>query len=203
MSSESETIDLKKRRSLTYATTAVGAVGAAFLVGGPFVKSWMPNERAKNAGAPVEVDISKIEQGELLRVEWQGKPVWVLKRTETQMNVLKENVKNLVDPDSKTSTQQPEYAKNDYRSREMHSNILVLVGICTHLGCSPTFRPEIGPADLGKDWQGGFYCACHGSHFDLAGRVFKNYPAPKNLEVPEYYYKNDDLIVVGLSEGEA
>lgn len=200
----SEKIDLKKRRTLTYATTAVGAVGAAFLVGGPFVKSWMPNERAKNAGAPVEIDISKLDAGELLRVEWQGKPVWVLKRTDAMMKTVEEMpAANLVDADSHTASQQPDYATNLFRSREVHSDILVLVGICTHLGCSPTYRPEIAPQDLGKEWKGGFYCPCHGSRFDLAGRVFKNLPAPTNLVVPEYYYKTDNLIVVGLSGGEA
>lgn len=193
----SENINQKRRRVLTYATAGVGAVGAGFLLV-PFVKSWMPSQRAKSAGAPVEVDLSKLASGELLRVEWQGKPVWVLKRSEAMLERLKSSPKDaLVDPDSKTA-QQPEYARNELRS--IKDEYLVLVGICTHLGCSPTFRPEVAPADLGENWRGGFFCACHGSRFDLAGRVFKNLPAPINLEVPEHFYMDDNTILIGLSE---
>ncbi len=193
----SENINQKRRRVLTYATAGIGAIGAGFLAV-PFVKSWMPSQRAKSAGAPVEVDLSKLASGELLRVEWQGKPVWVLKRSEAMLERLKSAPKDaLVDPDSKTA-QQPEYARNELRS--IKDEYLVLVGICTHLGCSPTFRPEVAPADLGENWRGGFFCACHGSRFDLAGRVFKNLPAPINLEVPEHYYVDDNTILIGLSE---
>ncbi len=197
----SNEVDLKRRRVLTYATSAVGAIGAAAL-GVPFIKSWMPNERAKNAGAPVEIDISKLQPGELLRVEWQGKPVWILRRSDAMIERLKNEIpkSSLVDPDS-TDAQQPDYAQNELRS--IKEEFLVLVGICTHLGCSPTFRPEVAPADLGSDWKGGFFCACHGSRFDLAGRVFKNVPAPLNLVVPEHYYINDHLILVGKNEGDA
>ncbi len=197
----SNEVDLKRRRVLTYATSAVGALGVAAL-GVPFIKSWMPNERAKNAGAPVEVDISKLAPGELLRVEWQGKPVWVLRRSDQMIERLKSEIPKsaLVDPDS-NDPQQPDYATNELRS--IKEEYLVLVGICTHLGCSPTFRPEVAPADLGEDWKGGFFCACHGSRFDLAGRVFKNLPAPSNLVVPEHYYINDNLILIGESGGNA
>ena len=152
----SENVNHKRRRVLSYATVAVAAFGAGFL-GVPFVKSWMPSQRAKSAGAPVEVDLSKLSPGELLRVEWQGKPVWVLNRTEAMLERLVTSPPDaLVDPTSK-SDQQPPYAQNEYRS--IKPEYLILVGICTHLGCSPTFRPEVAPADLGPAWRGGFFCA--------------------------------------------
>ncbi len=192
----SENVNHKRRRVLSYATVAVAAFGAGFL-GVPFVKSWMPSQRAKSAGAPVEVDLSKLSPGELLRVEWQGKPVWVLNRTEAMLERLQTSPPDaLVDPTSK-SDQQPPYAQNEFRS--IKPEYLILVGICTHLGCSPTFRPEVAPADLGPAWRGGFFCACHGSRFDLAGRVFKNLPAPINLLVPDHYYKTENSVIVGLS----
>ncbi|PIE40675.1 MAG: ubiquinol-cytochrome c reductase iron-sulfur subunit [Gammaproteobacteria bacterium] len=191
-----------RRRFLIAATSAVGAVGAVG-VAVPFVKSWTPSAKAKNAGAPVVADISKLEPGQRLTVEWRGKPVWILKRTPEAMESLKAVLPQLSDPDSNQS-EQPEYAKNQGRSREDHSEIIVLVGICTHLGCSPLYRPEVGAAaaDLGNNWKGGFFCPCHGSKFDFSGRVFSGVPAPLNLVVPPYYYMSDTVIKIGES-GEA
>ncbi len=193
--SEDGQVNLKRRRVLTLATTAVGGIGAAF-VAVPFLKSWLPSERAKSAGAPVEVDISKLKVGDLLRIEWQGKPVWILHRTPEMLETLKGiDPTKLVDADSTKYQQQPSYATNELRS--IKPELLVLVGICTHLGCSPTFRPELSPADLGASWQGGFFCPCHGSRFDLAGRVFTGVPAPTNLVVPKYKYIDDNRLLIG------
>lgn len=194
-----DAVDLDKRRFLTTATTAVGAVGAAF-VAVPFLASWMPSERAKNAGAPVQVDISKIQDGQMLTVEWRSKPVWIVKRTAKSIEDIAKQNDLVRDPNSENPDQQPEYAANETRSRK--PEILVLVGICTHLGCSPTYRPDIAPADLGADWLGGFFCPCHSSKFDMAGRVYKSVPAPTNLEVPPHYYVSDTLIHIG-DDGEA
>jgi len=198
--SDSNTVDKKRRRMLIAATSVVGAAGTAAFAA-PLLISWMPSARAKAAGAPVEVNISKIEPGQLVRVIWRGKPVWLIKRTEQMLADLPSNNTLLVDPDSAVEAQQPAYAKNTARSRK--PEMLVLVGICTHLGCSPTYRPEIAPADLGASWKGGFYCPCHGSRFDLAGRVFKNVPAPTNLVVPPHFYKSDDLLLIGEDGGVA
>ena len=187
-----EGVDQNKRRFLTNAATVVGAVGAGF-VAVPFVASWLPSERAKTAGAPVEVDISKLEEGRMLTVEWQGKPVWIVKRTAKNLEDLPTLIGNLRDPDSEYP-QQPEYAKNADRS--IKPEILVL-------GCSPTFRPELAPADLGPDWKGGFFCPCHGSRFDLAGRVYQGVPAPLNLVVPPYMYKSDAMLLIGEDGGVA
>lgn len=190
---DNQTINKERRRFLTLAT--VGASGVAGLaVATPFIGSFFPSEKAKAAGAPVEVDISKIEPGQLITVEWQGKPVWVLNRTEAQQKDLASLDSQLADPKSEQD-QQPEYAQNELRS--IKPNIFVTIGICTHLGCSPTFRPDLAPADLGADWKGGFYCPCHGSKFDLAGRVYKGVPAPTNLVVPLYKYLSDTVILVG------
>ncbi len=194
-----EGVDLKKRRFLTNAATVVGAVGAGF-VAVPFVASWLPSERAKTAGAPVEVDISKLEEGRMMTVEWQGKPVWIVKRTPKNLKDLPTLDKELRDPGSE-QPQQPVYATNEDRS--IKPEVLVLVGICTHLGCSPTFRPELAPVDLGPDWKGGFFCPCHGSRFDLAGRVYQGVPAPLNLEVPPHMYKSDAMLVIGEDRGAA
>lgn len=193
-------VDTKRRRFLVNSTSVVAAVGAGF-VAVPFLSSWMPSERAKNAGAPVDVDINKLEEGRLMIVEWQSKPVWILKRTAKTLADLKKNDDRLRDPHSEVTTQQPAYAQNEDRS--IKPEVLVLVGICTHLGCSPTFRPDIAPADLGPDWLGGFFCPCHSSRFDLAGRVFQGVPAPTNLVVPPYKYLNDNVIRVGDDGGEA
>jgi len=188
-----DTVDTSKRRTLTLATSAVAAVGTGF-VAVPFVASWAPSERAKTAGAPVEVDISKLDEGRLLTVEWRGKPVWIVKRSAKSLEDLKTLDDSLRDATSEQE-QQPEYAKNAGRSRK--PEILVLVGICTHLGCSPTYRPDLAAADLGADWLGGFFCPCHGSKFDLAGRVYSGVPAPTNMEVPPHYYVSDNLILIG------
>ncbi|MBO7081658.1 MAG: ubiquinol-cytochrome c reductase iron-sulfur subunit [Neisseriaceae bacterium] len=184
-----------RRRFLTLATSAAGAV-AAVGVAVPFLASWKPSERAKAAGAPVEVDLSKVESGALLTVAWQGKPVWILHRTEQQLQDLSANDGNLSDPESSVTSQQPDYCQNATRS--IKPEWLVAVGICTHLGCSPTYRPDLAPADLGADWKGGFFCPCHGSKFDLAGRVFKGMPAPTNLVIPPYRFDSESMITVGL-----
>ena len=190
-----DAVDLGRRRFLTATATVVGGVGAAF-VAVPFLKSWSPSERAQAAGAPVEADISKLEEGALMTVEWRGKPVWVLKRTEKMLTELPTLNDQLLDPRSEMASQQPKYAQNANRS--INPQILVLVGICTHLGCSPTFRPDIAPADLGPAWKGGFFCPCHGSRFDLAGRVYKGVPAPSNLVVPSYRYLSDSRVLIGV-----
>ncbi len=197
--SDSKTVDLKRRRSLVLATSGVGVVGAAAFAA-PLLASWMPSARAKAAGAPVEVNISKIEPGQLVRVIWRGKPVWLIKRNEETLGNLASNVTLLADPDSNVA-QQPDYAKNEGRSRK--PEMLIAIGICTHLGCSPTYHPDLGDAAMGADWKGGFYCPCHGSRFDMSGRVFKNVPAPTNLEVPPHFYKSDDLVLIGEDGGAA
>jgi ubiquinol-cytochrome c reductase iron-sulfur subunit len=192
-----EQVDLKRRRMLTAATAGVGAVGAAAMVV-PFGMSLLPSEKAKAAGAPVEVDISMIEDGQQITVEWRGKPVWIVKRPESVLNDLPTLDDELADPQSEAN-QQPAYAKNEGRS--INPEISVLVGICTHLGCSPSYRPELAPADLGEGWKGGYFCACHGSRFDLAGRVYKSVPAPTNLVVPPHQYLTDTQILVGEDGG--
>ncbi len=185
----------KTKRNFLLAAGALGAVagGAAVI---PFVGSMLPSERAKAAGAPIEVDISKIEPGQIATFEWRGKPVWVVNRTPEMLAQLEKNSDKLADPASGSSTQ-PAYAKNPLRANEKNKNFLVVEGVCTHLGCSPTFRKDIGPADLGTDWPGGFYCPCHGSKFDLAARVFKGSPAPSNMVVPPYQYLSDTRLMIG------
>ncbi len=186
-------VDNRRRRLLTIATTGVGLAGAAGLAV-PFAGSMLPSEKAKAAGAPVEVDISKIETGQQITVEWRGKPVWIIKRSPEVLDLLPSMDDRLADPDS-DQDQQPEYARNPYRS--IKNDILVLVGICTHLGCSPKYQPEIGAVSFDDDWKGGFLCACHGSKFDLAGRVYSGVPAPTNLVVPPYQYLSDDVLLIG------
>lgn len=190
---ENQEINQSRRRFLTLATAGAGGV-AALGVATPFLASFFPSEKAKAAGAPVEVDVGKIEAGQLVTAEWQGKPIWVLNRTEQQQKDLASLNGAVADPKSEVE-QQPEYCKNEMRS--IKPNIFVAIGICTHLGCSPTFRPDVAPADLGADWKGGFFCPCHGSKFDLAGRVFKGVPAPTNLIIPPYKYLSDTTILVG------
>lgn len=191
----SNTVDNGKRRFLTTAASVVvGGAGAA-AVAIPFVTSMLPSAKAQAAGAPVEVDISKLEVGQQMTVEWRGKPVWIVRRSPETLKLLPSINNELLDPQSSMASQQPEYCQNETRS--IRDDISVLVGVCTHLGCSPTYRPELAPEDLGSDWKGGFYCPCHGSTFDLAGRVYKGVPAPKNLEVPPYYFQGDNRIVVG------
>lgn len=188
-----EGVDQGKRQFLTAALTVVGAVGTGYLAV-PFLSQMQPSVKTMAAGAPVEVDLSKMETGQLIRVAWRGKPVWVLNRTPEVLDTLKTLDGELRDPESKESLQ-PENCKNAARS--IKPEIFVAVGLCTHLGCSPTFRPEVSPPDLGDKWKGGFFCPCHGSWFDLAGRVYQGVPAPTNLEVPPYRYVNDTLLIVG------
>ncbi len=190
----SQSIDTGKRRFLTAAASVVGGAGAA-AVAVPFVSSMLPSAKAEAAGAPVEVDISKLESGQLLTVEWRGKPVWIFRRSPEALANLETLDDALRDPNSQVVSQQPEYCQNDTRS--IRDELMVLVGICTHLGCSPTYRPDLAPADLGADWKGGFFCPCHGSRFDLAGRVYQGVPAPINLQVPPYHFQGDNLVVVG------
>jgi ubiquinol-cytochrome c reductase iron-sulfur subunit len=181
------------RRSLLVATTAVGAVaglGAAV----PFVASLWPSERAKAAGAPIEVDLSLIAPGEVKTFEWRGKPVWVIRRTQEMLASLKAAEGRLSDPASKAS-EQPKYAENEYRSQK--PEIMVMEGVCTHLGCSPQLKPADAMGEMGGDWAGGFYCPCHGSKFDLAGRVYSGSPAPLNLKVPPYEFVSDATLVIG------
>ena len=195
----SDDVDLSRRHFLGVATGVTGAVGVAFAAV-PFLASWKPSARAQALGAPVEVDISKLEDGALLKVEWRGKPVWVLKRTEAMLSHIGETTGQLRDPDS-SEAQQPDYARNEYRS--IRPEILVVIGSCTHLGCSPIARFDVAPADLGPEWKGGFYCPCHGSKFDLAGRVWAGVPAPLNLPVPPHRYVNDTTILIGSDTGVA
>jgi ubiquinol-cytochrome c reductase iron-sulfur subunit len=195
-----EGLDLKRRRFLTASTAVVGTVGVGFALV-PFIASWMPSERAKALGAPEEADISQLEPGALLRVKWRGQVCWVVNRTDQQLADMQKLVDRLEDPNSDVASQQPEYCKNETRS--IKPKYGVLVGICTHLGCSPTFRPEVAPEDLGADWKGGFFCPCHGSKFDLAGRVYKGVPAPTNLVVPPHQYVSDDVILIGVDGGAA
>jgi ubiquinol-cytochrome c reductase iron-sulfur subunit len=190
-------VDLKKRRMLTAVTTAVGAVGAAY-VAVPFLSSMQPSAKAKAAGAPVEADFSKLEPGQLLRVKWRGKPVWLVNRTDEMVNTLATLDDQVGDPASEQSTQ-PEYCKN--LTRSVKPNLFVALGVCTHLGCSPSFRPELAPADLGANWKGGFFCPCHGSRFDLAGRVYKAVPAPLNLAIPPHKFLSDTTILIGEDGG--
>jgi ubiquinol-cytochrome c reductase iron-sulfur subunit len=187
-----EKID-QTRRTLVVATSVAGgaaAVGAAV----PFVLSMNPSERAKAAGAPVEAEIATLQPGELRVFEWRGKPVWVIRRTKEMIESLRAVVPNLTDPESKHS-EQPKYAKNEFRSAK--PEIMVMEGVCTHLGCSPQLRPAEAKAEMGADWVGGFYCPCHGSKFDLAGRVFRGAPAPTNLKVPPYTFVSDGQLLIG------
>jgi len=181
------------RRNLIVATTAVaGAAGAGVAI--PFAWSWWPSERAKAAGAPVEADISSLAPGEMQVVEWRGKPVWILRRTKEMLASIAKADDKVSDPKSDVP-EQPDYAKNENRS--IKPEFLVLVGICTHLGCSPQPKPADAKGEMGADWEGGFLCPCHGSKFDLAGRVYKGSPAPINLEVPPYTYLSDSRLLIG------
>ena len=186
-------VDHGRRRFLTATTAVVGAVGAAF-VAVPFMASWTPSAKAKAIGAPVEVDYSKLEPGQLMRVKWRGKPVWVLRRTEQALASLIEIEGQLRDPRSEVE-QQPAYV--DGRTRSVNPEVLVLVGLCTHLGCSPTMVVASEAHDLGDDWKGGFFCPCHGSKFDYAGRVYQSVPAPTNMEVPPHRFVGATGLVIG------
>jgi ubiquinol-cytochrome c reductase iron-sulfur subunit len=194
-----EGVDKSKRRFLTSALSVVGAVGTGYLAV-PFLSQMQPSAKAMAAGAPVEVDLSKMEPGQLIRVAWRGKPVWVLNRTPDVLTTLATLNDQLADPLSNESSQ-PDSSKNAFRS--IKPELFVAIGLCTHLGCSPTFRPEVAPPDLGENWKGGFFCPCHGSWFDLAGRVYRGVPAPTNLEIPPYRYVTDQLIIIGEESEEA
>jgi ubiquinol-cytochrome c reductase iron-sulfur subunit len=186
-----------RRRFLTAATCVVGAAGA---VGAavPFVASWNPSAKAKAAGAPVSANLSKLEPGQMIVVEWRGKPVYVVRRTEETLANLAELDDQLRDPSSVESSQ-PVYTQNP--TRAIKDEFLILLGLCTHLGCAPMYRPEVGAADLGgAEWLGGFFCPCHGSKYDLAGRVYKGVPAPTNLEVPPHMYDSDTVITIGVDQ---
>lgn len=191
-------IDQEKRNFLITATACTGAIGVA-TAAVPFVGSMLPSERAKAAGAPVEVDISKLKPGEMLIAEWRGQPVWVLNRTDEQTAELSKHNDELSDPMCEVA-QQPAYCKNT--GRGIKPNIGVVVGICTHLGCSPTAKLEKS-GDMGENWAGGFFCPCHGSKFDLAGRVFKGSPAPTNLVVPPHQYLTESTLLIGVDMVEA
>ena len=186
------------KRTWLIASSCAGAAGAVALAT-PFVSSFAPSEKAKAAGAAVEVDIASLKPGEKLTVEWRGKPVWIMRRTPEQMAALKKVEGELADPMSERNAfPTPEYAKNEARARTEHPEVLVVVGICTHLGCSPVDKFQTGAQpSLPDNWPGGFFCACHGSTFDLAGRVFKNKPAPDNLEVPPHMYLSDNKLLIG------
>jgi ubiquinol-cytochrome c reductase iron-sulfur subunit len=188
-----ESTGFSRRHFLTVATAVTGGVGV-IATAVPFVSSFRPSARAQALGAPVEVDVGKLEAGALLKVEWRGHAVYILRRSEEMLKALHMDVALLADPSSEKSIQ-PAYAQNEYRS--IRPEFLVLLGVCTHFGCAPMARFEVAPADLGPDWPGGFYCPCHGSKFDLAGRVFSGVPAPTNLEVPPYRFVNDSTIVIG------
>ncbi|WP_257295657.1 ubiquinol-cytochrome c reductase iron-sulfur subunit [Endozoicomonas sp. YOMI1] len=192
-------INKGRRRFLVAATSVVGAAGAVG-VATPFLKSWNPSAKAKAAGAPVKVNLSKLEPGQQVVYEWRGKPVFVLRRTKDMLNELPSQDGRLRDPKSENS-EQPEYATNPYRSRT--EDVLVLVGLCTHLGCSPKYLPEVKPMEFDANWKGGYFCPCHGSRFDLAGRVYKGVPAPTNLVVPPYSFEGDDVLIIGKDEENA
>lgn len=188
---------LDRRRFLAVATSIAGVAGVG-AAAAPFIASFRPNARARAAGAPVEVDIAKLEPGAMIRVTWRGRLVWVLRRTEAMLERMQASGAKLADPDSEIE-QQPNYAQNEYRS--IKPEILVVIGNCTHLGCAPIERFELAPEDLGADWVGGFYCPCHGSKFDLSGRVYAGVPAPTNLVVPPHRFIGENIILVGEDTG--
>jgi ubiquinol-cytochrome c reductase iron-sulfur subunit len=193
-----EGVNQGRRRFLTATTAVVGGAGA-IAAAVPFIKYWQPSASAKLTGAPVTQDISKLELGQMLITEWRGQPIWIIRRTPDQLKALPSVEDRLKDPKSTNEDQQPKYAQNETRS--LKPEVLVMVGICTHLGCSPKFLGEIKPEPFDSDWKGGFFCPCHKSRFDLAGRVFKDVPAPSNLKVPPYYFESGDKqIVIGLDK---
>jgi ubiquinol-cytochrome c reductase iron-sulfur subunit len=192
-------VDKGRRRFLTATTSVVGGAGVA-LAAIPFVKSWEPSEKAKSAGAPVLADIGKIEPGQKVTFEWRGLPVFIVNRTKGQLDALTSVDSQLRDPKSENTAQQPDYAKNEYRS--IKPEWLVVTGICTHLGCVPDFFPELKPEPFDPNWKGGFYCPCHKSRYDLSGRVFAGVPAPANLPIPPYHFVDDSHILIGVDPGE-
>lgn len=189
---------MNRRHFLTVATSVTGTAGV-IMAAVPFALSFKPSARAQALGAPVQIDIGKLEQGAMVRVMWRGKPVWVLRRSPEMLQRMSDSSADLADPDSAVVEQQPDYAQNATRS--IKPEILVILGVCTHLGCAPIERFEVAPVDLGPDWVGGFYCPCHGSKFDLAGRVYAGVPAPTNMEVPPYRFLSEDLILIGDDGG--
>jgi ubiquinol-cytochrome c reductase iron-sulfur subunit len=191
-------VDVGRRRFLTLTTTAVGAVGAGFAAV-PFIASWNPSEKAKALGAPVVIDISKLDPGQMIVAIWRRQPMWVIRRTPEMLASLEKVTGELSDPESEVP-QQPEYVKG--AARALKPEYMVLRGICTHLGCSPKFRPDAPAPEIAPDWQGGFFCPCHGSKFDLSGRVYKGVPAPVNLVVPPHRYKDDKTLVIGEDQTE-
>lgn len=191
--STSKSVDTDRRRFLTLGTSVVGGAGVA-AAAWPFLASLKPSERAKALGAPITIDITKMEPGQRVIAAWRGKPVWVVSRTPEMIQALPTLRSQLRDPDSE-QPQQPAYARNEHRS--IKPEFLVMVGSCTHLGCSPAFRPEHPAADIDANWQGGFYCPCHGSKFDLAGRVYRDVPAPLNMVVPPYRFEGEHTVVIG------
>lgn len=192
-----QVVNKGRRQFLTVATSALGAAGAVG-VAVPFVGSWNPSAKARAAGAPVKADVSKIEPGQMIVVEWRGKPVYVVRRTQESLDALAKMEPTLRDPESQESVQ-PGYV--DPKNRAIRPELLVLLGLCTHLGCAPKYRPDVGAADLGgSEWLGGFFCPCHGSKFDLAGRVVQGVPAPLNLEVPPYSFEGDNVLVIGVDQ---
>jgi len=194
-------VDKGRRRFLTATTTVVGGAGIV-VAAVPFIKSWEPSARAKTAGAPIEADISKLEEGQMVIVEWRGQPVWIIRRTKAQLDALPGQDARLRDPKSTNTDQQPAFAQNEYRS--MKPEVLVLVGLCTHLGCAPQLHAELKPEPFDADWKGGFFCPCHKSRFDMAGRVYQGVPAPTNLVVPPYSFIDDNHIMIGVNaEGAA
>ena len=189
--------DLSRRHFLVAATVATGGAGVV-AAAVPFVASFRPSARAQALGAPVEVDIGKMEPGALVKVEWRGRVIMIVRRTDRMLAALAEVQDELADPASEASVQ-PAYATNDHRS--LRPEYLVVEGVCTHLGCAPTPRFDVAPADLGADWPGGFYCPCHGSKFDLAGRVYRGVPAPTNLSVPPHRYVAENVLLIGSDTG--
>jgi ubiquinol-cytochrome c reductase iron-sulfur subunit len=189
-----EAVDTGRRRFLTATTAVVGAVGAGFAAV-PFIKSWNPSARARFAGAPVTQDISALAEGAQLVLSWRGQPIYIARRTKAMLATLPEMDPLLADPNSKAS-EQPPYAQNEWRS--IKPDILVVIGVCTHLGCAPEFKPEVKPEPFDPNWKGGYFCPCHKSRYDLAGRVFKAQPAPLNLAIPPYHFQNDTTVVIGV-----
>ena len=198
MAKNSKKINFDRRRFLVTATSVTAAIGATS-AGIPFVSSMLPSEKAKAAGAAVQVDVSQVKKGKFLITEWRGQPVWILNRSDDMVKSLENNIQNLADPNLSVSSQQPSYCKN--KTRSIKPNMLVIIGICTHLGCSPS--PKLSPkGDMGENWKGGFFCPCHGSKFDLSGRVFKGSAAPTNLVVPPHKYVGNDTIIIGEDQEE-
>ena len=192
---DGEPVNQSRRLFLTATTAVVGAVGAG-VAAVPFIKSWNPSARAKLAGAPVTADISALAEGQRLVLEWRGQPIWIVKRSKQMLDVLPTLDPRLLDPKSENLDQQPTYARNELRS--IKPEVSVLVGLCTHLGCSPEMKAEIRPEPFDPNWKGGYFCPCHKSKFDMAGRVFQGVPAPINLLVPPHHYESDTTIIIGV-----